>query len=296
MIRNLEPDELVWFMRQALAFVEHADPQGLSLRLHSRLKDAAADAARCYVHVPPAGPPTAGLYLTLKGGGNGAKEAQLSSVWHEHDEGALQALVAHLIDREEAELVTVPLHLLGVERAAGLELLLAPLGFQRDELKRLRFELTDVPPLGSPLVLEAWAPGAEGAFRELYEAAEATTVSDARWSYLKRSGGPFQPDLWFVARETLDQDAVGYAFLGATTSEVDAAYRLTAVGVGQHLRADSEMLRRLVLTVLLELAGRSPFGTVEAQLGRADPKLVEILASLGFLTVEVTPVLVKLPA
>ncbi len=161
MIRNLEPDELVWFMRQALTFVGHADPHGLSLRLNARLKDAVADAGRCFVYAPDTGPPTAGLYLTAKGGGYGVREAHLASVWHDHDPRALQQLVEGLLDQGDPEVVTVPLHLFADGRSRELAELLAPLGFQRDDLWRLRFELTDVPPLGSPRWgrRSCWRPG-----------------------------------------------------------------------------------------------------------------------------------------
>jgi len=294
-IRNLEPDELVWFMRQALTFVGHADPHGLSMRLNARLKDAVADAERCFVYAPDARPPTAGVYLQERGGGYGVKEAHLASLWHDGAPDALLELVEGLLDRVEPEVVTVPLHLLPEPRSRDLEGLLAPLGFRRDDLERLKFELTDVPPLGSPLVLEAWAPGEEGVFRQLFDDCEGAPVSDARWSFMKRSGGPFQPDLWFTAREGLDQETVGYAFMGSKTHEVDSAYELTAVGVRRRHRENSEMLRRLVLTTLREISGRSPFGTVNTVLGATDPKLVSILTSLGFEVVERTPVLIKRP-
>ena len=296
MIRNLEPDELVWFMRQALTFVGHADPHGLSLRLNARLKDAVADAERCFVYAPDAGPPTAGVYLQAEGGGNAVKGAHLASVWHDGAPAALLGLVESLLDQVEPEVVTVPLHLLPKSRSGELEGLLAPLGFRRDGLTRLKFELTDVPPLGSPLVLEAWAPADEGAFRDLFDDCEGASVSDARWSFMKRSGGPFQPDLWFTAREGLDQETVGYAFLGSTAREVDSAYELTSVGVRRRHRENSEMLRRLVLTALREISGRSPVGTVNTLLGASDPKLVSILTSLGFEALERTPVLIKRPA
>lgn len=295
MVRNLEPDELVWFMRQALAFVGHADPQGLALRLNARLRNALADAERCYVHARGSGQPTAGVYLEVKGGGDGARKATVTSPWHDGDPDALRELVERLIEREEPEAIVVPLHLLGEQRATELHALLAPLGFERDELRRLRFELTDVPPLGLPLVLEAWQPVSEPAFRRLYETAEGVRVSDARWSFMKRRGGPFQPDLWFLARETLDQEPVGYAFTSASSQELDAAYELTAVGVLQGHRLDSEMLRRLVVTVLRELAGHSPVGVVDTTLSSSDPKLVAILESIGFEALERTAALVKLP-
>jgi len=55
------------------------------------------------------------------------------------------------------------------------------------------------------------------------------------------------------------------------------------------------MLRRLVISTLQELSGRSPLGTVEADLSGSDPKLVDILGSVGFARHGRTPVLVKPP-
>ncbi len=295
MIRTLEPDELAWFMRQALAFVGHTDPRGLAQRLNSQLKDAVTEAEHCYVYAPDAGPPTAGLYLVAKGGGYGARQLQLLSVWHDNDALALAQLVEHLLSREAAEAATMALHLIGDGRSQELAALLAPLGFKRDVLRRLRFELTDVPPLGRPLVLEAWQPGSEQDFRELYDDSEGEKVSDASWSYLKRRAGRFQPDLWFAAREALDQPTVGYAFTSSATREIDATYELTGVGVRRRYRGDSEMLKRVVVTTLQELSFRSPAGVVDTVLGAGDPKLIAILGSIGFVTVEQLPALVKLP-
>ncbi len=88
MIRNLEPDELAWFMRQALAFVGHPDPGGLSLRVNSQLRDAVADAAHCLVAAPSAGAPTAGLYVVKKGGGYAALELEFRSAWQHSSHSA----------------------------------------------------------------------------------------------------------------------------------------------------------------------------------------------------------------
>lgn len=295
MIRNLEPDELAWFTRQALAFVGHPDPGGLSLRVHAQLKDAVADAARCFVNAPTAGAPRAGVYAVRRGGGYGATRLEFHSAWHHDDPEALAALISHLLAEEGAEAATLALHLHDGALTAALQAALAPLGFVRDELLRLRFELTDVPPLGLPLVLEAYQPAVEGEFRALYEECEGSGVSDARWSYLKRSSGPFQPDLWFAAREALDTPTVGYAFASSVTREIDAVYELSSVGVRRRFRSDSEMLRRLVVTALRELSTRSPMGVLDTVMGSSDPKLIRILGSIGFETVEVTPALVKLP-
>ena len=67
------------------------------------------------------------------------------------------------------------------------------------------------------------------------------------------------------------------------------------MGVLPRYRHDSEMLRRLLLSLLHELSGISPFGTVTADLPDSDPKLIDILASLGFETAERIPLLMKHP-
>jgi len=166
---------------------------------------------------------------------------------------------------------------------------------RRDELRRLRFELADVPPLGLPLVLESWSSQSDRAFRDLYQRAEARTIGDRYWAYLKRRHGAFRPDLWFMARETLDQEPVGYALCGSERIDLDARYALNGVGVLQEHRTSSEMLRRLVVSTLHELAGASPFGSVDAELSLRDPKLIDILMSLGFDVVERYTALVRLP-
>lgn len=294
-IRSLQPDELAWFMRQALTFVGHPDPRGLAARLDRQLKDASLDADRCVVYAPRSGPPKAGVYVVTTGGGYGAREVQLRSVWHDDDPEALTQLVERLLERESAEAALVALHLLSDARARELTELFRPLGFRRDDRRNMRFELTDVPPLGLPLVLEAWEPASEAEFRELHADSEGRTVGDVGWSYLKRRGGAFQPDLWFAAREALDQPTVGYAFVSTNSRELDSTYALTGMGVRQRYRGDSEMLRRLVLTLLHELSGRSPAGVVDTVVGESDPKLITILGRLGFETTERTPALVKLP-
>src|SRR5690606_12074964 len=130
------------------------------------------------------------------------------------------------------------LHSLDAERRSELLAVLAPLGFQADELIALRFELSEVPPPGAPLVFEAWSATTDREFRALYRAAEERPLSDAGWAFLKRRHGPFHPDLWLLARETLDQEAVGYAFCGSAERRLDGRYNLAAVGVRGDLRGD----------------------------------------------------------
>ncbi len=294
MIRRLAADELAWFMRQALEFSGHADPSGLALKLQRRLRDPAGDAARSFVLFDK-GAPLAGAFLRESPASDSARTVTLTSVWHSGKPEALADLVKRLLADVPHEAASLPLHLLPEGRCAELTEALAPLGFTRDRLTNMRFELSEVPPLGTPLVLEAYSQDEERAFRDLYRRCEGQAPSDAAWSYLKRRSGPFRPDFWFQARETLDQEPVGYAFCSSRRRGVDATYGLDGAGVLQELRHDSEMLRRLVLSLLHELSGASPLGAVEASLPSKDPKLIEILASLGFQTRERLPVLLREP-
>src|SRR5690606_32457005 len=143
---------------------------------------------------------------------------------------------------------------------------------------------------------EAWTEAADRRFRSFYEAAEDRRLTEAGWAYLKRKNGPFQPDLWFLARETLDQEPVGYAFCGLVAKSLDGRFPLAAVGVARELRADSAMLRRLVISTLHELASLSPMGAVDVEVSRSDGRLGDILRYIGFEPVTRSPVLVKRPA
>jgi len=294
-IRSLLPDEVAWFVSRTVAFLGHSDPRGLSQRLAPRLQDLTSDAARCFVHEDNGSEPSAGVYVRAPGPEDDDQTLTLVSLWHDGDPEGLVRLVEAVLERFAHEAAVAPLHALPSTRADELAAVLAELGFRRDAFRRVRFELADTPPLGLPLVLESWAPPVDRAFRELYQRAEATTVSDRYWAYLKRRHGSFRPDLWFIARETLDQEPVGYAWCGAERRGLDAGYVMNGVGVLQAHRDSSEMLRRLVVSTLHELGGVSPFGSIEAELSTSDPKLIDILMSLGFTTVERFEVLVRLP-
>jgi hypothetical protein len=50
----------------------------------------------------------------------------------------------------------------------------------------------------------------------------------------------------------------------------------------QEHRTSSEMLRRVVISSMLELAAQSPLGRIETSLTLSDKKLVQIFESLGF--------------
>ena len=294
-VRNLSPDELPWFVGRSLAYLGQSDPQGLSLRMAPNLRDPRADSKHCFVLVEDDNSPSAGIYLKAPEPFDDVQTLFFACPWHHDDRGALTRLVAELMADNPHEAAVLELHSLDARLRGELAIDLAGLGFIVDEVQHLRFELSEVPPIGLPLVLAAWTAAADRSFRSFHEEAEARPVSDARWAYLKRRHGPFQPDLWFLAHETLDQEPVGYAFCGSQERRIDGTYSLDAVGVRSELREDSEMLRRLVISTLSELAGRSPLGVVEAELSGSDPKLIDILAAVGFERHGRTPMLVKPP-
>jgi hypothetical protein len=294
-VRSLSPDEVPWFVGRTLSYLGHTDPQGLSLRLAPQFKDPRADSRHCFVLTTEDTSPTAGIYLKAPEPFDDVQTLLFASPWHHDDRGALTRLVAELLDTHPHEAAVLELHSLNGRLRRELAADLAGLGFILDEVQHLRFELSEVPPIGVPLVLAAWTAGADRSFRTFHAQAEARDISDARWAFLKRRHGPFHPDLWFLAHETLDQEPVGYAFCGSKERRLDGTYSLDAVGVRRDLREDSEMLRRLVISTLSELAGMSPLGIVEAELSGSDPKLIDILGSVGFERTGRTPVLVKPP-
>lgn len=294
-VRSLSPDEVPWFVSRSLSYLGHSDPQGLSLRMAPSIKDPRGDSKRCFVFVNEDRSPSAGIYLRAPEPYDDVQTLFFASPWHHDDRGALTQLVAELLADNPHEAAVLELHSLDGRLRQELAVDLAGLGFILDEVQHLRFELSEVPPIGVPLVLAAWTAGADRSFRNFHAEAESRPISDARWAFLKRRHGPFQPDLWFLAHETLDQDPVGYSFCGAHERRIDATYSLDAVGVRREFREDSEMLRRLVISTLSELSARSPLGVVGAELSGSDPKLIDILAAVGFERHGRTPLLVKPP-
>lgn len=294
-IRSLAADELPWFVGRALAFIGHSDPQRLALLLAPRFRDPRGDAQGCRVLARPGRSPSAGVHVQAPDPDDDSRRLLLSSPWHDDDVDGFAELVAEVLRRHEHDAAVLRLDAVPPARRDELAARLAPLGFAPDEVARMRFDLSQVPPLGSPLLLEAWSEASDRRFRAFYEDAEGRPVTDAGWAYLKRKNGPFQPDLWFLARETLDQDPVGYAFCGLVARRVDGQYTLDAVGVARELRSDSAALRRLVISTLNELASFSPVGAVDAEVSRADGRLGDILRYVGFVPVVRSPVLVKRP-
>ena len=294
-IRSLGSDELPWFVGRALAFMGHADPNWMSLKLSTRFSDPRADAASCHVLARPEEAPSAGVVVLAPDPDDDARNLVFYSPWHEDGAEDLGELVGALLERFPHESAVLRLDAVPEARRRDLAVALEPLGFEVDELRSLSFDLSQVPPIGSPLLFEAWSLPSDRRFREFYAAAENRRVSDAGWAYLKRRHGPFQPDLWFLARETLDQEPVGYAFFGLGNRRVDGRYTLDAVGVAHELRSDSTMLRRVVISALQELASFSPLGTVEAEVSLLDGKLGDLLRLVGFTQVSRSHVLVKRP-
>ena len=77
----------------------------------------------------------------------------------------------------------------------------------------------------------------------------------------------------------------GHVCFAASDAEITAIRaRLEAAGVVPERRTNSESARRLVWTVLQELAGRSPFGVVVTECDANDRPWIDILHALGFTT------------
>lgn len=281
MIRKLAADELVWFLSRAYDFLGHSDPMGFALRACGRMRDLQRDAERTFVLFRDARP-VAGAHVLAPGPDDDDKSLTLSSGWYDEAPDDLAELLRELLARHPHEAAYLPLFVAPELAGRKLRPVAETLGFEADEVCALRYDLSDVPPIGAPLVLEAWNLASDEAFRDLYQRAEATVVGDRRWAWLKRQGGSFTPDLWFLARETLDQEPVGYAFSNELRGGVDGLYAFAGVGVLGHYRDSSEMLRRLVVSTLHELAARSPLGSIETTLPTSDPKLIRILELLGF--------------
>jgi hypothetical protein len=294
-VRTIQPAELTYFVARSLAFLGHLDPHGVARRLAPRWRNVLRDAAISFVWQRAAGTPGAGVVALAPERDDDERILRLSQPWFEDEPEDLARLVAELSERFDHEAAELDLVGIPADRAERLAESLAGDGFDFDVAQTLHFELADVPPLGSPLTLEAWRPALDASLRELVERSEGWSLSDRRWAYLKRAAGPFRPDLWFVAAEAPDRPVLGYALCGARAVGVAAVVSVTTAGVAPEHRCSSEMLRRLMLSLLHDLALRSPLGRVEARLSRRDPKLIEILRSIGFLALPPRPLLRRLP-
>jgi hypothetical protein len=281
-VRSLQPAELTWFMARSIAFIGHVDPHGVAQRMAPLVRDTRRDAASSFIWQTGEGAPRAGIVAMAPDPDDDERTLRMAQPWFDGDAEDLVRLVTALCDRFDHEAVVVDLVGVPPHRVEQVSAALAGEGFDLDVVTTLRFALADVPPLGRPLTLEAWRPGIDAAARELVSRSEGWSLSDARWAWCKRAYGPFRPDLWFVASEAPDRPALGYALCGARTVGVEATIGLIAAGVAPEHRTSTEMLKRLVLTLLHELAGVHPLGRLETTLSGRDPKLIEIMRSLGF--------------
>lgn len=283
MIRSLAPDELPWFLSRYYAFLGHGDPRGLAKRVLEHARDLDHESVRSFVYIDDATRrPQAGVNVLAPDPEDDDQNLHLSNLWFMDDPESLRHLVAKLLARHPHEAAHAPLYNLSTKQIEGLAPLFEGLGFRLEGAVDLTFSLSELPPLGLPLTLEAWAHKTDEAFRDVFETAEETEISDAYWAWLKRWRGKFLPKFWFILRETLDQPPVGYALYGAEHEGIEGTYYLTAAGVLQEHRHSSEMLKRVVLSSLHELASLSPLGKVETTLSQKDPKLVQIFELMGF--------------
>ena len=289
MIRALSSSELQWFLAQHYTFIGHSDPRGFAHWAAGSLRDADAEAAKSFVLMDAL--PKAGVHVRAPEPEEDDQNLYLSNAWFADDPADLTTLLRDLLRTHPHEAAHHPLHGLLGETVARLEPVFASLGFRLEGVRDMRFSLSELPPLGVPLLLEAWTEENDAGFGEVFRLAEGRAASDESWAYLKRRRGPFRPDLWLVARETLDQPPVGYAFYGLLDEGLvepglESRYHLAALGVLEKFRGSSAMLRRLALSSMHELAARSPLGFLETTVLEADPKLIRILETLGFTTTD----------
>ncbi|MEM6429036.1 MAG: hypothetical protein AAF708_07330, partial [Deinococcota bacterium] len=300
-MRSLAPDELEWFIGAHYSFLGHHYPRGLAHRGFTRLRDIDHEADKCFVLFAADKRPLAGVYVLAPDPNDDDQNLYLSNFWYTDAAADLTVLLRHVLELHPHEAAHCPLFTASADQVRDLSAAFEPLAFQLEQAHKLIFDLADLPPVGMPVVLEAWTLEADDLFTDVYEAAEQTKPSDRRWAYFKRHRGKFTPDLWFIARETLDQDPIGYAFFGLHHREgvylegIDGSYYITVVGVLAQYRGSTQMLRRLLLTSMQELASRSPLGRIETVLSEADPKLIHIFESLGFAASETYPTFVKIP-
>ena len=295
MIRSIAPDELEWFIASSYDFLGHSDPRAFARRSVRQLHDLTIEADRSFILFSPGDVPLAGAYALAPEPEDDDQNLYLSNLWFREDAADLTRLLRELLRKLEHEAVHLPLYNVSPSRLEELEPALTALGFERRQAYELEFDLADLPPLGAPLVLEAWTEENDERFQEIFEHGEGFAPSEAFWAWLKRWRGTFQPNLWFLATETIDQDPVGYAFYGMTHEGIDGVYYLTAAGVLAEYRSSSEMLRRLLISSMSELAAQSPFGRIQTLVTQYDPKLIDIMRSLGFEQRSAYPAFVKQP-
>ncbi len=295
MIRSIAPDELEWFLASSYDFLGHSDPRAFARRSVRAFHDLSAEADRCFILFARGDVPLAGTYVRAPEPEDDDQNLFLSNLWFKGAAADLTRLLRELLDKFDHEAVHCPLYNVSPARLSALAPALSDLGFEQRQAVDLEFDLSELPPLGLPLVLEAWSEENDEHFQGVYEQGEGSTPSEAFWAWLKRWRGPFQPNLWFLASEALDQEPVGYAFYGVLQDGIDGVYYLTTAGVLAEHRDSSEMLRRLLISSMQELAAQSPFARIQTLVTQRDPKLIDILESLGFERRGSYPVFVKQP-
>lgn len=287
MIRKLAPDELEWFMASSYSFIGHSDPRAISRQFIKQLSLLENQTEYCFIYLDDDERPLAGLYAADEAEDD-IKSLHLSNIWFNEKAEDLAHLVKHVLGELEHESVLCPLYNLAEEQRHALVPVFEALDFRLDQIFELEVELSDFITKESNLVLEAWSLNLEEEFRKVFEAAEGYQPHQNYWTYLKRMPGKFSPDLWFLARESLEQEAIGYALFGRYQSggnyadDLDTVYYLSGVGVLQEHRHSTEMLKRVMLSSIDELASRSPLGRLHSSLNNADPKLIDIFKTLGF--------------
>ncbi len=299
MIRSLAPDELEWFIASYYDFLGHSDPRHFARRTVRTMQNAAhhleSEAERSFILFAEGDVPLAGAHIIAPESEDDDQNLYLSNIWFKRDAQDLRTLLNKLLRKFDHEAVHCPLYNFSEARLERVEPIFESLGFKLRHAYDLEFELSELPPLGTPLVLEAWSDESDALFQEVFKKAEGSEPSDGFWAWLKRWRGPFRPNLWFLASETLDQEPVGYAFYGVYRDGVDGVYYLTAAGVLAEYRDSSDMLKRLMISSMHELAARSPFGLIQTLVTQQDPKLIEILESLGFRRRDAYPAFIKRP-
>ena len=213
MIRSTSPDELEWFLASSYEFLGHSDPRGFARRSMRAFHDPVNEADRCFILFAPGDVPLAGAYVQAPEPEDDDQNLILSNLWFKHSADDLRVLLQHLLGKFDHEAVHCPLYNVSPARLEMLAPALTALGFEGRQAVDLEFDLAELPPLGAPLVLEAWSEEQDEGFQKVFEQGESFVPSEAFWGWLKRWRGPFYPNLWFLASETLDQEPVGYAFL-----------------------------------------------------------------------------------
>lgn len=293
MIRNLAPDELTWFISQAFKYLGHSDAQTLARRLFARLTSLEDEAQSCLILQSESGP-LVGLSVLAPEKNAANQNLYISNLWVKDNIEDIRIMLEHIHNKYPCEAIYYPLYNHSRQVINRLKPIFENYQYNLVNEFELIFELSELPPLGRPLVLEAWTHNSDSYFKEIYEKSEEKTVSDEYWAYLKRRKGSFNPNLWFLVREGLDQTPIGYAFYGAKSFAIDGVYYQTEVGVLAEYRDSSEMLKRLLLSSLHELAAISPFGYVDTTVN-GDTKLKQIFQELGFDSSNEYQAFVKLP-